>query len=239
METLIEAAQKSEYFKRNHMGKATCSLCNVCCNDESNFLNHINGKTHAFSLERFRQQKIRQEVQEAEEKRNLEASQRARQEENERALLRQGVNPGLAGTSTGLSVGIPPLIGVHGVPEYTFKTEHDPIRFVTKIWLDFFFRQAEPGTRPNHRWVSASEQKVEPYSSTDKDYYIYLLVACEGYTTVGLKFPTEAKRTSDEEISGKSSYAKTDVQSGELMPRYRKNWNELHRQYSLFFELFK
>lgn len=256
MKSTLDLAKDSPYYKRNHVGKVTCTLCNIYCNDENNFIKHISGKTHMLSLERIEQAERRQRRLQEEEKRNLEAYERAQQEEKARELVLQQVNQSSATKQSGTSSlsSLTPLTGIHGLPQYAFKTEHDPVQFSTKIWLDFFFPHAEEGTRPAHRWLSAREQRMENNANEDKDYFVYLLVACEGYTTAALKFPAGAHRTTEEEekfrqlqrdrlmakaqLSRSFSHAE-EPSSEEDAPKYRSAWNALRRQYSVFFEFYR
>lgn len=241
-------AKESPYYKRNHMGKVTCTLCNIYCNDENNFIKHISGKTHTMSLERIEQMERRQRHLKEEDQRNLEAYARAQQEQRARELVLQQQSSSSGSTANanagGVSSSIPALTGVHGLPQYTFKTEHDPVRFCTKIWLEFFFPHAEEGTRPAHRWMSAREQKVEVHSSStaDQDYFVYLLVACEGYTTAALKFPSGARRTTEDEERWRKMQQHdngNEEDPDDDGPRYKSTWNGLRRQYSIFFELYR
>lgn len=256
MKNTLDLARESPYYKRNHVGKITCTLCNIYCNDENNFIKHISGKTHTLSIERIEQTERRQRRLQEEEKRNLEAYERAQLEEKARELVIQQGNQGGGGKQSGISSFSPltPFTGIHGLPQFAFKTEHDPVRFSTKIWLEFFFPHAEEGTRPGHRWLSAREQRMESNNNQDKDYFVYLLVACEGYTTAALKFPSGAERTTEEEekfrqIQRERSTMKSnpgrpfslteDFLSEEDAPKYRSAYNAIRRQYSIFFELYR
>ncbi|KEG09473.1 splicing factor 3A subunit 2 [Trypanosoma grayi] len=111
--------------------------------------------------------------------------------------------------------------------------------FQTKVWLEFFFPQAVAGARPLHRWRSAREQEMERPPDDD---VVYLLVACEGYMTVALKFPARLPRTSaavptmpswgyGTAAAAGGGTGNTDEEEG----KYRCNWDPLKKVYSLFF----
>lgn len=208
------------------------------------------------SLDRIEQAERRQRRLQEEEKRNFEAFERAQLEEKARELVLQQGSQSRGGKQSVMNSvsSLTPLTGIHGLPQYTFKTEHDPIQFSTKIWLEFFFLHAEEGTRPAHRWLSAREQRMESNGNNDEDYFVYLLVACEGYTTAAMKFPAGAKRTTEEEekfrqLQKERSIVKSSMPrsfplvgepfSEEDAPRYRSWWNPVRRQYSIFFELYR
>jgi hypothetical protein len=70
--------------------------------------------------------------------------------------------------------------------------------------------------RPLHRWRGAREQEIEKVN----DAWIYLLVACEGYDTVALKFPAALPRTNEADIEAEC---------------YKCTWDPLSKKYSLFF----
>lgn len=186
-----QLAHSSPYFKRNHMGRVTCTLCGVACNDENNFIKHLSGKAHGSQLERAEQREARRQRLDEEERRNAEAERRAAQEEAARALVGGG------GAASPSSLAAAAVESRFGLPPYTFRTEHDAVLFRTKVWVDVVVPQAEDGTRPLHRWVSAREQTQEAPAD---DYYVYLLVACEGYATLCLKFPATAHRATEGDV---------------------------------------
>lgn len=234
----IEVARANPYFKRNHMGQVTCTLCNLYCTEENNFLKHIAGKTHTLQLERRQHKELRHLREQEEERRNAEAQQRARQEE---ALL--ALSTGQSG-SGGLSSSSPAAAGAagtgnaaaaaaaaaasarFGTPLYSFRTEHDAVAFRTKVWIDVMFTQAEEGTRPLHRWLSAREQLVEKPAD---DYFVFLLFACEGYATISLKFPAQATRSVAGEVLKEAD--------GSYSEAYICTWDSLRKVYSMFFVL--
>lgn len=265
-------ARESPYFKRNHVGKVTCTLCHIYCNDERNFIKHLAGKTHRMSLERIEAAERRKRRLVDDEKRNEEAYQRRQEELAAQQLLSMKQNPqsssstATSTTSGNAAAAALQLVGPHGVPRYEFRTEHDSVQFVTKIWLEFFFPHAQDGTRPVHRWVSSHEQQMEkPANAEDRNYFIYLLIACEGYTTAALKFPVDAKRTTEEEekwrekerekkrlahgnlwqqgTSGSTTSHLQEAENGgggdDSAPLYRSAWNPMRRQYSIFFEMYR
>lgn len=240
----IAVARADAYFKRNHIGKVTCTLCNVYCNDENAFLKHTAGKTHALQLENMDRLRTRRRRIEEEERIDAEKAIAAAKEKTTRDLLASS-----ASTSAGGGAAI--VTGRFGLPLYSFRTVHEEggdakdgddekndaeggggptegpaaagSSYQTKVWLEFVFSKAEEGTRPLHRWLSAREQHVETPAD---DYYTYLLLACEGYTTVALKFPAKLHRTQE----GDASDAR-----GESV--YHCWWDPLRKEYSLYFVL--
>lgn len=197
----VEAAHANPYFKRNHLGKVTCTLCNIYCNDENCFNRHIEGKTHTLRLRAITRSAVRRKRIEEDEKAYARAEAEAATERAVRELAGKAAGGSNAVNSATHALASSHLssagkagalvTGKFGTPSYTFRTEHDTssARRATQVWLEFFFPQAEEGTRPLHRWRSAREQQVEEVID---EYFIYLLVACEGYTTVALKFPSVA-----------------------------------------------
>nr|CCC89449.1 conserved hypothetical protein [Trypanosoma congolense IL3000] len=209
-------ARCDPYYKRNHMGHVVCTLCDVRCSDDNNFIKHLSGKTHRLQLERLERGANREKRLAEEEELNKEAKRRAEQEKATRELLLQQA----AASQTAVTSFAP-----FGRPEYHYCTEHDPEVFQTKVWLEFYFPQAVEGTRPLHRWRSAREQDVERPINDD---VVYLLVACEGYMTVGLKFPAKLHRT-----TGRAA----GVGEGDGSGGYRCHWDPVKRVYELFFIL--
>ncbi|EAN86808.1 hypothetical protein TcYC6_0000430 [Trypanosoma cruzi] len=233
-------ARRDPYYKRNHMGRVTCTLCDVCCTDDNNFLKHIAGKTHCTQLERRERYARREERLAVEEELNREACRRAAQEKATRELLlqQQDQQAGSRGGATGTAIA---SFAPFGRPQFNYCTENDPELFQTKVWMEFFFPQAAAGVRPLHRWRSAREQDME---RPPDDSVVYLLLACEGYVTIAVKFPSKLPRTSASSSVGMT--AKTmapygsDVAvtaSDEEEGRYHCSWDPLKKVYSLFFIL--
>lgn len=252
----IEVARANPYFKRNHMGQVTCTLCNIYCTEENNFLKHIAGKTHTLQLERRAHKELRQQREQEEERRNTEAAEKARREEALLALStgQAGTNPPstsssspqaggaaassssstaatAAATASGNATAAAAAAAAaasarFGTPLYAFRTEHDAVAFRTKVWIDVMFTQAEEGTRPLHRWLSAREQHMEKPAD---DYFVYLLFACEGYATISLKFPAQANRSEAGEV--------LEEADGSYSEAYLCSWDPLRKVYSMFFVL--
>lgn len=217
----VAQARCDPYYKRNHMGHVVCTLCDVCCSDDNNFIKHLAGKTHSLQLERLERSANREKRLAEEEELNKEAMRRAEQEKATRELLLQQTSAPHASSVTSFAP--------FGRPEFHYCTEHDPELYQTKVWLEFYFPQAVEGARPLHRWRSAREQEVEKPPNDD---VVYLLVACEGYMTVGLKFPSKLPRTSSGLTSwGGYGNAGSDEEKG----RYRCSWDPVKKLYELFF----
>lgn len=106
-----------------------------------------------------------------------------------------------------------------------------PSPFMTKVWLDFVFSNAEDGTRPLHRWLSAREQHMDLPAD---DYFVYLLVACQGYTTVAIKFPARLARSQAGDVAAATGSGGDDGR-GESV--FHCMWDQLRKEYSLFFTL--
>ncbi|KPI85349.1 hypothetical protein ABL78_5604 [Leptomonas seymouri] len=232
----IEVARANPYFKRNHMGQVTCTLCGIYCTEENNFLKHIAGKTHSLQLERRQHKELRHLREQEEERRNAEAQERARKEEALLALSTGQSSTGAssssaAGAATGGAAGAANAAAAaakarFGTPLFSFRTEHDAIAFRTKVWIDVMFPQAEEGTRPLHRWLSAREQHVEKPADA---YFLYLLFACEGYATISLKFPSQATRSEAGDVLEEADGSYTEA--------YMCSWDPLRKVYSMFFVL--
>ncbi|KAK7198685.1 Zinc-finger of C2H2 type [Novymonas esmeraldas] len=224
----VEVARSNPYFKRNHMGHVTCTLCGIYCTEENNFLKHIAGKTHATQLERRQHKELHHLRLQEEERRNAEAEERARREEALLALGgRTGTSGGGAAAAAGASAAAAAAVDNRfGAPLYTFRTEHDEVAYRTKVWVEVMFTAAEDGTRPLHRWLSAREQLVE---RPPDDYFVYLLVACEGYATIALKFPAKATRSQPRDVLEEADGSTSDA--------YACSWDPLRRLYTLFFVL--
>ncbi|KAG5488392.1 uncharacterized protein JKF63_08009 [Porcisia hertigi] len=223
----IEVARANPYFKRNHMGQVTCTLCGIYCPEENNFLKHIAGKTHTLQLERRQQKELRHLRLQEEERLNAEAEERARKEEALLAL--SGVQSGADGGGSGASSSAAAAAAANarfGTPLYSFRTEHDEVAYRTKVWIEVMFTQAEEGTRPLHRWLSAREQHVEKPAD---DYFVYLLFACEGYATIALKFPAKANRSQPRDV--------LEEAGGGTSEAYLCSWDPLKKVYSFFFVL--
>ncbi|KAG5512442.1 hypothetical protein GH5_08406 [Leishmania sp. Ghana 2012 LV757] len=228
----IEVARANPYFKRNHMGQVTCTLCGIYCPEENNFLKHIAGKTHTLQLERRQQKELRHLRLQEEERLNTEAEERARKEEALLALSGgQAGNSGGGGAAGGAGVSSSAAAAAaanarFGTPLYSFRTEHDEVLYRTKVWVEVMFTQAEEGTRPLHRWLSAREQHVEKPAD---DYFVYLLFACEGYATIALKFPSNANRSQPRDV--------LEEADGSTSEAHWCSWDPLKKVYSLFFVL--
>ena len=238
----VEVARANPYFKRNHMGQVTCTLCHIYCTEENNFLRHIAGKTHTLRLERMQHRELRHQREQEEERRNLEAEERARKEEalfnlslGQSSTAVSSSSPSSAVTGSAAAVGDSAAAAAaaaaaasarFGTPLYAFRTEHDEVAFRTKVWIDVMFTQAEDGTRPLHRWLSAREQRMEAPAD---DYFLYLLFACDGYATIALKFPAQAKRSEAGEV--------LEEADGSYSEAYLCSWDPLRKVYSLFFVL--
>lgn len=224
----VEVARANPYYKRNHMGNITCTLCSIYCVEESNFLKHIAGKTHTMQLERLQNQQRRHQRMEEDERLNTEARLRAEREEalqkmsSSRTMLSSSTATG--GASVAAAVAAAAARSRFGTPLYSFRTEHDDRFFRTKVWIEVIYPLAEEGTRPLHRWLSSREQQVD---TPPDDYYVYLLVACEGYVTIAMRFPANAKRSQAGDIIEESDGVSA---AGHLC-----SWDPLRKTYSLYF----
>ena len=72
-----------------------------------------------------------------------------------------------------------------GRPGYRVTKQFDPRTRQRSLLFQLDYPEAESGTKPRHRFMSAYEQKVEAW---DKRYQ-YILFACEPYETVAFKVP--------------------------------------------------
>jgi hypothetical protein len=196
----VAMAKASPYYARNHMGKTMCNLCNVVCTDEPHFLAHLEGKRHSSELEgRDRRDAKRKRLQQEEEE--FEAAKvRAEASKAADRLMASG----------GARISLAP----HGKPKHTFRTETNPETQTCKVWLEFYFNVVPEDTRPLHRWRSSREVSDEP-----EDDVVFLIVACEGYESIALKFPKLARTT------------EVDADNGQ----YSCRWDPLKKVYTLYF----
>lgn len=195
-------AKSNPYYERNNMGRVMCTLCRVACGDESNFLVHLEGKTHRLELERKDRVALKRAREEADDK----AYAKIVSGEAAKELLAK------SGGST------PAVVATFGRPVVQHQLEpfSENGKAHCRVWLEFQYPQAADHSRPLHRWRSSREQEMEKVD----DSVVFLLVACEGYQTVALKFPSKLSRTSA-----------TDTEDG----TYRAAWDAVRKVYTLFF----
>eukprot|EP00758_Cryptobia_borreli_P000676 Tbor_TRINITY_DN1413_c0_g1::TRINITY_DN1413_c0_g1_i1::g.587::m.587/K12826/SF3A2, SAP62; splicing factor 3A subunit 2 len=192
------AAEKSEYYCKNTMGKIVCSLCGVVCGDSIKFICHLEGKKHKLH-----------------EERKLRRARLERVHRDERAAQEAAA---VAATTSKLTSSIT----VHGRPVHNVKLEPDPDNHMCRVWIEVMYSKLadEDTLRPPilHRWVSPHEQTVE----TPQSGVVYLLIACEGYETIALKFPNTLQRSTDK---------------NEMDGTYHCKWDQKCKIYSLYFTL--
>jgi hypothetical protein len=176
----IQEARSSEYFGRNDAGKPICKLCNIYCSDEHKFLTHLSGNKHRKMLEGLKRQRERDDKS-LEEARAFDDMIRERKQ----------VKPQAASASSLLNAA--KIFCPFGQPLYRYRLDPDPDSHTCKVFLEFEFPKISEETRPMHRWKGAREQNME----RPDDGVVYLLIACEGYETVALKFPAHLPRTDD------------------------------------------
>ncbi|CAD2212754.1 Zinc-finger of C2H2 type/Pre-mRNA-splicing factor SF3a complex subunit 2 (Prp11), putative [Angomonas deanei] len=234
----VQFAKKSEYYKINHLGKVLCTLCNVYCSDENNFIKHLSGKTHLNQIKKNELLLLKQKNLEEEEKRSLLAQQSAEETKRLNQLLSNNNN----NNSNNNNI----------LPTYTFKTEHDPILFQTKVYLEIYFDLLNKNTnnnhyaetRPLHRWLTAREAELyqiennnnQNQNNKEEEYYVYLLVACEGYQTSCFKFPSEARRSAPGELISENNQNNSDNNNNNNNNvAYHHSWDPIGKVYSLFF----
>lgn len=193
----VAQAQSNPYFERHYTGRIKCSLCGVVCTEEANFLTHIQGKRHTLQLELIQQH----------------AQKRARIEKEEQ--ITKAAQERMAAKQAGAALLASRPIAAFGRPTYRIQTEPDAALGQCKVWLEFDFQSVSDERRPLHRWRGAREQEIEK----PDDAWTYLLVACEGYDTVALKFPAALPHTNE-----------PDIEAG----RYKCSWDPLAKKYSLF-----
>lgn len=185
-----EQAKASEYYSKNYQGKILCTLCLAACADEDKFLVHLEASKHQKRLKQLAINKARSEKIREEEKAGW-----GQKKMMNAAQLQQCWRP-----------------------QYSHRTEYDPQRNKTKVWIDVVYRNVSEDSRPLHRWLNTHEQQQEPHDQG----VVYLLIACEQYETVGFKFPSKLPRPS-------TSEAESGV--------YDCQWDPLKKIYSLFFVL--
>mmetsp|Transcript_441 Transcript_441/g.777 ORF Transcript_441/g.777 Transcript_441/m.777 type:complete len:331 (+) Transcript_441:95-1087(+) len=74
-----------------------------------------------------------------------------------------------------------------GRPGYKVTKSRDVRTKQRALCFEIEYPEAEEGTQPRHRFMSAFEQKVE---AADKNYQ-YILFACDPYETIGFKIPNQ------------------------------------------------
>jgi splicing factor 3A subunit 2 len=74
-----------------------------------------------------------------------------------------------------------------GRPGYKVTKSRDPVTGQRTLLFEVDYPEAEEGTQPRHRFMSAYEQRIE---APDKSYQ-YLQFACEPYETIGFKIPND------------------------------------------------
>jgi splicing factor 3A subunit 2 len=86
-----------------------------------------------------------------------------------------------------------------GRPGYRVTKQYDHVHRRRSLLFQIDFPEIETGATPRHRFMSAYEQKVEPW---DKAYQ-YLLIAAEPYETVAFKIPNAEveKRDADDFVA--------------------------------------
>ena len=72
-----------------------------------------------------------------------------------------------------------------GKPVFRFKKQKDKETEQKQIMFEVEYPQIEPGSKPQYRFMSAYEQRVE---APDKNFQ-FLLFAAEPYVTIAFKIP--------------------------------------------------
>lgn len=147
---------KDPYFMRNHVGSYECKLCLTVHGNEGNYLAHTQGKRHQQNLAR-------------------RATRDARDNPSGPALNLSHTRRTIQPRKTA-KIGRP---GYRVTKQFCRASERRSLLFQVD------YPEIEDGLRPRHRFMSAYEQKVEPW---DKAYQ-YLLIAAEPYETVAFKIP--------------------------------------------------
>ena len=148
---------KDPYFMRNHVGSYECKLCLTVHGNEGNYLAHTQGKRHQQNLARRATRDARDNP--SGPVANLSTSRRPKIQPRKTA-----------------KIGRP---GYRVTKQFCRRSERRSLLFQVD------YPEIEDGLKPRHRFMSAYEQKVEPW---DKAYQ-YLLVAAEPYETVAFKIP--------------------------------------------------
>ena len=148
---------KDPYFMRNHVGSYECKLCLTVHGNEGNYLAHTQGKRHQQNLARRATRDARDNP--SGPVANLSTSRRAKIQPRKTA-----------------KIGRP---GYRVTKQFCRRSERRSLLFQVD------YPEIEDGLKPRHRFMSAYEQKVEPW---DKAYQ-YLLVAAEPYETLAFKIP--------------------------------------------------
>lgn len=151
---------KDPYFMRNHLGTFECKLCLTLHPNEGNYLAHTQGKRHQYNLGR-------------------RAAMEAKTQGAGRVL------------TSAMTATIEPVqkkrVMQIGRPGYKVTKARDLRTRQRSLLFEIDYPEAESGTQPRHRFMSAYEQKVE---APDKNYQ-YLLCACAPYETVAFKIPNQ------------------------------------------------
>lgn len=197
-------AESNEFYSRTRMGRVMCKLCQVVCRDAANFLVHLEANKHKTSLAR-RQRRLRLAKLQVDQGGAIggELGKRGRGDE--------GGNGGAASLMDVEHT----ASAVHGKPVYHVRLEPNPAVQTCKVWVEVQYPalDSELGRPPvAYRWLSTYEQSVE----APQPGVVYLLVACDGYETIALKFPSNIPRESSRE---------------------KAQWDAKKKVYSLYFSL--
>ena len=156
---------KDPYFMKNHLGIYECRLCLTLHNNEANYLSHTQGKKHQSNLAR------RAAKEAALAAANPQATTTL---PNSHVLMSQHA----AGSSLQSQK---KTLGTPTVKTYYLK---DPETENWGLMLMFAYPNA-PESTPEHRIMSAFEQKVEVPNKN----FMYVAVAAEHYETAAVRVP--------------------------------------------------
>ena len=162
---------KDPYFMRNHVGSYECKLCLTVHGNEGNYLAHTQGKRHQQNLAR-------------------RATRDARDNPS---------GPALNLLNTRRTIQPRKNVAKIGRPGYRVTKQFCRVSDRRSLLFQVDYPEIEDNLRPRHRFMSAYEQKVEPW---DKAYQ-YLLIAAEPYETVAFKIPNAEveKRDADDFVA--------------------------------------
>lgn len=168
---------KDPYIIKNNLGTFECKLCLTVHPNEGNYLAHTQGKRHQYNLGR----RAAMEAKNAGPR-----AMSAAKEAPKRTVLKIG-RPGYKVSKGGVSV-----VSLHRqyIPNryliYLQVTKSRDLRTMQRaLTFEVEYPEAEAGSQPRHRFMSAFEQKVEV---ADKNFQ-YVLFACDPYETIAFKIP--------------------------------------------------
>lgn len=171
---------KDPYFMKNHLGSFECRLCLTLHVNEGSYLAHTQGKKHSANLARRAKRESRQAA--------FNFGGAVEQAQASLALLRAEA---VAAAKSKASVAANKPAVPRGVkPECRITPVMDSVTAYKGCRILLHYPQLLSSHGPQHRFVSAWEQKVEV---PDKDWQYVVVRAPPPYDTVAIKIPANVE----------------------------------------------